>query len=133
MAMPNPAALNGPPPSPMIDPAAAQESNPMRTLVGPQAAQMQQGPDVSGLLMLGQKLSEGLLTLAQAVPEIADDINQCDGILKNALARVLETQAGTGTSSSTPIGGAPTSPPPGSVTQAGVQFPGGGFGQGRIA
>jgi hypothetical protein len=102
----------------------------MQTLVGPQAGAPQQ-PDLSGLLMLGQKLSEGLLTLAQAVPEIADDIAQCDGILKNALARVLETQAGAGASMMP--GGEPSSPPPGSVTQAGVQFPGGAFGQGRLA
>lgn len=129
--------LSGPPPSPQLDPAAAAAQatppNPMRTLAGPAGGVGQSpggapaGPDQSGLLQLGQKLQEGLLTLAQAAPDISDDMNQCVGILQNALAKVLESQAGTGTAGKGPIGG----PPAPVVTQSGVQNPGGGFGAGK--
>lgn len=128
--------LSGPPPSPELDPAAAAESNPMsmRALAGPGGNVTANGPqpnggvgdDRSGLMQLGQKLSEGLLALAQAAPEIADAMHQCDGILKNALAQILETQAGTTTPGNVPMGA-----PPAPVTQTGTQYPGGGFGAGK--
>lgn len=98
----------------------------MKTLVGPQAGQQPgQGPDLSGLLQLGQKLSEGILTLAQGVPEIADEMKQCNEILLNALAHVVEGQSGQQPA------GAPTSPPSTPVTQSGTQWAGGGFGAGK--
>lgn len=98
----------------------------MKTLVGPQAGQQPgQGPDLSGLLQLGQKLSEGILTLAQGVPEIADEMKQCNEILLNALAHVVEGQSGGP--------GSPTSPPSTPVTQSGTQFTGGGLGGGKFS
>ena len=121
--------LNGPPPNPVTSPAAAQESSPIRTLTGgvpPTGGLtgMPAGPDMSGILALGEKITEGLLTLAQALPAQAGLIDQSRAMLENALASWVQTQSSSGA-------GLPTSPPPGVVTQAGTQFPGGGFQAGR--
>lgn len=92
------------------------------------------GPDMSGIMTLGQKLEEGLLTLAQAAPLISPDMDQCRSILMNALGKfAAQAGAGSGTSGSAPLanpaasaGAMPAPPAQGSpsVTQAGSQFPG---------
>lgn len=145
--MPITAPIDGPPPSPETDPAAAREvgrpSSQVAQLTAGQNTAMPAGPDLSGILVLGQKIVEGLLALAQAAPSIAGDMDQAQGIVMNALGK-FSSQAATspGTSPSMPLatplpggapagggGGAPAAPggppPQGQVvTQAGVQFPG---------
>lgn len=135
MAFTGPQTLNAPPPSPATDPRAAGESSPINTMTGgqPPAAGAtgqptpQAGPDMSGILMLGQKVSEAMLTMAQALPAQAGLIDQARAMWENALAQWTQTAG------SSPAGasGAPMSPPPGSVTQSGTQFPGGGFAAGK--
>lgn len=135
----SPDGLDAAPPNPVTDPAAAQESSPIRTMTGGQPPPgatgapgnanpggVPQQPDLSGILMLGQKLSEGMITLQQALPAQAGQISQAQALLENALANWMQQQ-----SSSMGAMGGPMSPPPGSVTQAGPQYPGGGFGAGR--
>jgi hypothetical protein len=84
-------------------------------------------PDLSGFMMLGQKLDEGLLSLAQALPAQAALFGQASEILKNAIAQALQGQPGGG--ADTRGGMAPA----GATAQAGSQFSGGGFGQGRAS
>lgn len=141
--MPITAPIDGPPPSPETDPAAAREvgrpSSQVAQLTAGQNTAMPAGPDLSGILVLGQKLVEGLLALAQAAPLIAPEMDQAQGIVMNALGKFSSQAAtGTGTSSSmplaTPLPGAPAGGAPGGqggppprgqvVTQAGYQFPG---------
>lgn len=128
---------DGPPPNPVTSPAAAQEAgaapSAITALLGG-AGGATQGPDLSGIMMLGQKLEQGLISLAQAVPLIAPDLDQCKAMLLNALGKFASsTVGGTGTSPTAPMqtmpgqpqpqagGGAPTGM---SVSQAGPQFPG---------
>lgn len=77
--------------------------------------------------MLGQKLDEGLLSLAQALPAQAALFGQASELLKNAIAQAMQSQPGGGGATS---GGMA---PAGSVTQSGTQFAGGGFSAGRTA
>lgn len=129
-------ALDGPPPSPETDPAAAAEAGrpaaQVQQLIGGQggSAAMGPGPDMSGIMTLGQKLEEGLLTLAQAAPLIAPDMEQARSILMNALGKFAASASAGPSSSSAPMpgpGGVPATgqPPTGlTPTQAGSQFPG---------
>lgn len=82
------------------------------------------GPDLSGILTLGEKLEQGLITLAQAVPLIAPDLEQAKALLMNALGRFAAQAGGTGTSSSMPLSATPGGPTGTVVSQAGAQFPG---------
>lgn len=92
---------------------------------------MPQGPDNSGLLILGQKLSEGILTLAQAMPEVAGQLDQARAMLENALANWSQQTMSNQDQQMGAPGSGLASPPPGATTQAGAQFPGGGFQAGR--
>ncbi len=143
------APIDGPPPSPETDPAAAREAGrpaaQIAQLTAGQNSAMPAGPDLSGILVLGQKLVEGMLALAQAAPLIAPEMDQAQSIVMNALGKFSSQAAtGTGTSSSmplaTPLPGGQTAPtPPGGgpppqgqvVTQAGSQFPGAVSGSSR--
>lgn len=141
----NPQGLNAAPPNPVTSPAAAGESSPIRTLTGgmppPQPGQpappggapsgIPQGPDNSGLLILGQKLSEGILTLAQAMPEVAGQLDQARAMLENALANWSQQTMSNQDQQMGAPGAGVANPPPQATTQSGPQFPGGGFGQGR--
>lgn len=138
------APIDGPPPSPETDPTAAREAgrpaSQVAQLTGGQNPAMPAGPDVSGILVLGQKIVEGMLALAQAAPLIAPDMDQAQAIVMNALGKFSSQAAtGTGSSPSLPLaggapqmgggGGAPApsqAPPPKSqvVSQDGTQFPG---------
>lgn len=132
-----PQQLDGPPPSPVTSPPAASESSQMKMLTGgaapgqpggPGAGQPAGAPDMSGIMMLGQKIEEALLSLAQALPAQGGIFGQAAELLKNGIAQAMQSQPGGGAGTQ-PGGGAPA----GSVTQAGNQFPGGGFGAGRSA
>lgn len=117
MPLPN-TPIDGPPPSPATDPAAAREVGmPIDQLTTPMQIQPQ-GPDLSGLNTLGQKLIEGMLALAQAAPVIARDMDMAVATMQQALGK-LGSQAGMGGSGSMPprVAGSV-------VTQAGAQFPG---------
>lgn len=138
-----PQQLDGPPPSPVVSPAAASESSKMQMLTGGAApgqpggptgpgARPSGAPDLSGIMMLGQKVDEALMSLAQALPAQAGIFGQASELLKNAIAQALQSQPGGGG----PVGGAggpAGGSPAGATTQAGNQFPGGGFGAGRTA
>ena len=137
--------LDAAPPNPVTDPRAAAESSPTRTLTGgaiPPASGMAgspggggpspmgmagQGPDLTGLLALYQKVTEGMLALAQACPAQAGKIDMARSVLDNAAADFVQSQSGVSTG--LPGGGA--TPPPGIASQAGSQYPGGGFVAGR--
>lgn len=135
-----PQQLDGPPPSPVTAPAAASESSQMKMLTGgaapgqpggPGAGQPAGGTDLSGIMMLGQKISEALMSLAQALPAQGAIFGQADELLKNGIAQAMQSQPGGGGAA----GGAPGAgaAPAGSTTQSGTQFPGGGFNAGRPA
>lgn len=131
-----PQQLDGPPPSPVTSPPAASESSQMKMLTGGAAPGQPGGPgsgqgsapDMSGIMMLGQKIEEALLSLAQALPAQGGIFGQAAELLKNGIAQAMQSQPG-GAGGVQPGGGAPA----GSVTQAGNQFPGGGFNAGRPA
>ncbi len=141
-----PAQLDGPPPSPVTSPAAASQTSRLAMLTGGAAPGQPGGPgspgapsgtqtDMSGVLALGQKISEAILAMAQAMPAQAGQLDQGRELIENAIAQFLQTSGGTGTAPNRPLAPPPaapaTTPPP--VTQSGVQFPGGGFGAGRVA
>jgi hypothetical protein len=94
---------------------------------GPGAGQPTGAPDLSGIMMLGQKVEEALMSLATALPAQAGTFNQAAELLKNGIAQALQSQPGGGPTAG---GGAA---PAGAVSQAGPQFPGGGFNAGRPA
>lgn len=121
MPFPSPAddRLNGPPPNPVTDPAAAQESSPARTVMGgaiPPAGPAA-GPDMTGVLALYQKVDEACLALAQMDPAQAGQIDTARTLIEQCAAR-FSTQSASNAM------GLPLSPPPGVVSQAGPQFPG---------
>lgn len=125
--MPFTPPVDGPPPSPATDPAAAKEAGqpmPVSGLASPiQLASG--GPDLSGILMLGEKVEQGMLSIAQAVPTIAPEIEQAKAVFMAAMAKFLTTAGNSN-------GSMPGQAPRGQVvTQAGAQFPGGGQGSGR--
>lgn len=149
MAPFGPQQLDQAPPSPVQDPAAASNTSKLGMLTGgappgaaPQAPGAPPGPggpmppggggipgggpgggnDVSGVLMLGQKLDEAILSLAQVMPGQAGQLDQARELVANAVAQFLQNNPGMGGTA-----------PGGSVTQAGNQYPGGGFGAGRVA
>lgn len=84
----------------------------------------QQGNDMSGVLGLGQKISEGMLAMAQMAPDIADDLGQARAMFMAALARYTSGANKPPDQGSMPSKGAV-------VTQAGPQFPAGGQGAGK--
>lgn len=94
---------------------------------------MPQGPDLSGLMALSSKIDEAILTLAGVMPDVAAQLDQARELIANAVAGYLQ-QVGTvpGIAPGVP-GGTAGMPRGGGLTQAGPQFPGGGFGQGRFA
>jgi hypothetical protein len=97
---------------------------------------MPQGPDLTGIMALGSKIDEAILSLAGVMPEVAQQLDQARELIANAVAGYLQTTSSMG--GSVPgIPGAPGGtagmPRGGGVTQAGNQFPGGGFGSGRVA
>lgn len=149
-AIGGPAQLDGPPPSPVLNPEAASNSSKLQMLTGGAAPGQPGGPgsagapagaqnDMAGVLALGQKISEAILTLSQAMPAQAGQLDQGRELIENAIAQFLQTSGGTGTSPTAPMQAAPPAPgaPPANagppVTQSGTQFPGGGFGAGRIS
>jgi hypothetical protein len=93
---------------------------------------MPAGPDLAGMLALGQKIDEAILTLAGVMPEAAGQLDQARELIANAVAGYLQTQGSTPGIPGTP-GGTAGMPRGGGVVQAGNQFPGGGFGAGRVA
>jgi hypothetical protein len=140
-----PAQLDGPPPNPVTFPPAARESSQLGVLTGgappmPGAGGMpggpgqmpSSGPDLGGLMALGQKVDEAILTLAGVMPEAASQLDQARELIANAVAGYLQTQGSTPGVPGVP-GGTAGMPRSGGLTQAGTQFPGGGFGQGRVA
>lgn len=119
--------IDGPPPSPATDPAAAKEAGqpmPVSGLASPMQMQ-QQGPDLSGILKMGEAIEQGLLSMMQAVPQVAPDLEA----VKNQFMAVLGKFVGQAGSSNGSM------PGPGArgqvVTQAGANFPAGGQGSGR--
>lgn len=125
--MPFTPPVDGPPPSPATDPAAAQEARqpmPIDQLASP--IQMQgSGPDLSGILTMAEHIEQGMLSIAGAVPQIADEMGQAKALFMAAIGRFV-SQAGSSN------GSMPAQSPKGQqVTQAGAQFPGGGQGAGR--
>ncbi len=125
--MPMTPPIDGPPPSPATDPVAAKEAGqpmPVSQLANP--IQMQGGgPDLSGILMLGEKVEQGMLSIAQAVPSISGEIGAAKEMFMAALAKFMSTSGSSN-------GSMPGQSPRGQiVSQAGNQFPGGGQGSGR--
>ena len=127
--------VDGPPPSPATNPAAAREAGqPMPNqapggggaagLANPISMQ-QQGPDLSGILKMGEMIEQGMLSIAQSVPQIADEMGQAKAIFMAALGKFVST---SGQSNGSMPGAAARGQV---VTQAGSQFPGGGQGSGR--
>lgn len=86
---------------------------------------MPDGPDNSGLVMLGQKISDSMLILMQGMPEVAGMLHQAQAMLDNALAQWMQQTMGGGQM------GAIGAPPMPSTSQAGSSYPGGGFNAGR--
>ena len=72
------------------------------------------GPDMSGVLQMGQALSDGILTLAQALPQAATQLAQANELLLDALAQFVQS------ASSSP------------ALAPGSQFPGGGVSGGSF-
>lgn len=125
--MPFTPPVDGPPPSPATDPAAAREVGqpiPASQLAAPMQIQPQ-GPDLSGILQLGHQIDQGLLSLASAVPTIADGIGRIRGQL-DALMGQFASTAGQSN------GSMPAAQPRGQViSQSGNQWPAGGQQAGR--
>lgn len=131
--MPLNAPIDGPPPSPETDPAAAKEAGrPAAQVAGLTAGQgqtgpmMGAGPDLSGIMALGMKIDEAVATMAQAVPLVAPEMEQIRALLTNALGK-FSASGGTGSSPSAPLvnpAGAPSGPAPAPVAAAGAGFPG---------
>lgn len=140
-----PQQLDGPPPSPVTSPAAASNVSRLAMLTGgaapgqggppgasgppgpggmPGSVRSSGQPDLSGVMALGQKISEAILSLASALPAQAGIFDQARELIENAVAQAMQGQAGAGGAMSGAPSGAAT-------TQAGPQFPGGGFGAGR--
>ena len=95
---------------------------------------MPQGPDLTGIMALGQKIDEAVLTLASVMPEIAAQLDQARELIANAVAGYLQNQGqGAGPGIPGAPGGNAGMPSGGSAVQAGNSFPGGGFGQGRFS
>lgn len=93
---------------------------------GPGQGQPAGAPDMSGIMMLGQKVDEAIMALATALPAQAGTFGQASELVKNGIAQALQSQPGGGPAQG---GGAPA----GATTQSGTQFPGGGFNAGRPA
>jgi hypothetical protein len=135
-----PAQLDAPPPSPVTSPPAARESSqlglltggapPMSGMAGPPG--MPQGPDLSGVMALGQKIDEAILTIASVMPEIAGQLDQARELIANAVAGFLQNQGSAPGVPGVP-GGTAGMPRGGGIVQAGNSVPGGGFGQGRFS
>ena len=125
--MPIQPPVDGPPPSPATDPAAAQEAKqpmPVSGLANP--IQMQgQGPDLSGVLKMAEAVEQGLLSIMQAVPQIAPDLEQVKAMFMASVGKFVG-QAGS-SNGSMPGAGVRGQV----VTQAGSQFPAAGQGAGR--
>lgn len=79
----------------------------------------QSGPDFSGVMMLGNKLEQGLLALSQAIPSAAGQLDQARELMMDALAQFAAT-ASSMTSQDTQA----PKPQGLTVTGAGSQFPG---------
>lgn len=112
------ALLDSTPPSPEI----ANRQPSMQGLLGgdsaPGATDVP-GPDMGGILQLGQQLDESILLLAQALPAGAPELSQARELIKQALAKALAMAPQMGTPSSSP-------------TEPGAQFPGSSVGKGAI-
>lgn len=72
----------------------------------------------SGLMGMGEQVEKAILDLARAFPAGANEFQQAIELLKAGLARGLESGMGP--------------PPSVSPTNAGPQFPGGGFTSGMV-
>lgn len=133
-----PQTLNGPPPSPVTSPAAASNVSKLGMLTGGAGPGQPGGPsgaggagptaapDLSGVMALGQKITEAILSLASALPGQAGLFDQARELIENGIAQALQSQSATRAGMS----GAPSGQ---ASTQAGPQFPGGGFGAGRTS
>ena len=136
-----PAQLDAPPPSPVTSPPAARESTKLGMLTGGAPPMPGAGgsggmpgmgssaPDLSGVMALGQKIDEALLALADVMPESAGQFDQARELVANGVASYLQKQGSTPGVPGVPGGTAGM--PRGDA--ASNQFPGGGFGQGRVA
>lgn len=94
---------------------------------------MPQGPDLRGLMMLGQQIDAAVLTLASVMPEVASQLDQARELIANAVAGYLQGVGGGGPGIPGTPGGTAGMPQGGNSVQAGNQFSGGGFGAGRFA
>jgi hypothetical protein len=92
---------------------------------GPQSAGQDPQNVIEGILSLAQNIEQTLLTFAQAMPTGARFFQEAVEIMKQGIAAELQAaQGGPGGQ-----GGAPP-PTAASPTNAGPQFPGGGFSSG---
>lgn len=88
--------------------------------------QMQgQGPDLSGVLKMAEAVEQGLLSIMQAVPQVAPDLEQVKAMFMASIGKFVG-QAGS-SNGSMPGAGVRGQV----VTQAGAQFPAAGQGAGR--
>jgi hypothetical protein len=71
------------------------------------------GGDLSGVVQMGQALSEGLITLAQILPQSSALLQQANELLMQALSQHVQAASSTAMS-------------------PGPQFPGGGLGGGSF-
>lgn len=84
------AILDRPPPSPQLEQAGGAPS--MQGLVG-DANTTLPGPDMGGLIQLGQTIDESLLLLAQALPQASEQLSQARELVMGALATASQETA----------------------------------------
>lgn len=115
--------LDGPPPSPALrdgssagpSPSSPEGGSPMAGMAAPLSMESMPPDVLTGMLQAGQKMSETLDSFATMTPEMSADWALVKDTLLRALARLVSQ------------GGGPTSP-----TNAGPNFPGGGFDRGGM-
>ncbi len=78
---------------------------------------------LQGILGLGEQIEKTLMTFAQAMPEGAKFFQEANELVKQGIAAAMSAAQGGGAN---PGAGAPAVSP----TNAGPQFPGGGFASG---
>ena len=84
------AILDRPPPSPQLEQAGGAPS--MQGLVGDAQTTMP-GPDMGGLIQLGQTIDESLLLLAQALPQGSEALGQARELVMGVLAQASQETA----------------------------------------
>ncbi len=104
------AILDSPPPSPQLEQAGGVPS--MQGLLSDPNAMMP-GPDMDGIIKLGQTIDESLLLLAQMLPQGSESIGQARELIMMVLGQASQDM--------------PMGPPPRDVeglATTGQQFPG---------